>query len=157
MEPFSMATMVLEEQHQIRVPSLAKFRDAVDHLSCSKRDRIFIIVMYLTGARCSELVTRVVPWEINHSSTKPYGTLLNWELTNYKKSDGDIVKILLLKLGVAKHKVKKEEDVRPSQNTTEVCQTLRHLSESDMFQSLVILQLSLGVVSYSIGSQRTKS
>ena len=104
-----MVEMVLEAEQDLDVPPMKKFRDFVDGLTCSKRDRIFIELLYLTASRVSEVITRVTPYELKEGKTKPYGKLLDWEIQDYTKSDGTKVKLLLLKLGVAKRSNKKRD------------------------------------------------
>lgn len=113
--------MRLEEQGEIKVPSLPKFRDFIDHLECKRKEKIFIEVMYLTGSRVSELCCKVIPWETLHQSTRAYGSLLNYEFTEFRDSKGTPIKLLLLRLGVAKHKVK-VETVQNTQNEAGVSQ-----------------------------------
>jgi hypothetical protein len=103
-----MAEMILEEESQREVPSIAKFRDCVDHLKCKDKEKAFIETAYLTGSRVSELCSKVIPWELQHQRTRPYGSLLNWEFTEVKDSKGTLTKLLLLKLAVAKHRLKVE-------------------------------------------------
>lgn len=105
-----MVEMVLEAEQDLDVPPMKKFRGFVDALKCSKRDRIFIELLYLTGSRCSELLTKTTPYELKEGKSKPYGKLLQWELQNYTKSDGTKIKLLLLKLGVAKRSKKKDTE-----------------------------------------------
>lgn len=116
-----MQALVLEEEQQIKVPELKEWRDVVDHMKCAtKKEEIFIKLMYLTAARTSELLTEVTPFQLKNNKTKPYGSLLEWQLTDYKKRDGKSIKLLLIKMAVAKKKMKKtkpEEQPQPETQT----------------------------------------
>jgi len=108
-----MEQVTLQEEDQFYVPEIHKFRDFVDQQSkCWRRkDGIFIKVLYLLGARASELLTKVTPWQTTHHKSKPYGLLVSWEIATYRKADGKAIKILLIKSAVAKRmKRKKDQD-----------------------------------------------
>jgi len=107
-----MEQVLLQEEEQFYVPEIHKFRDFVDQQSkyWRKKDEIFIKVLYLLGARASELLTKVTPWQTKHNKTKPYGQLLSMEFAAYKKSDGKAVKILLIKSAIAKRMKRKKKN-----------------------------------------------
>jgi integrase len=98
--------VILEEESPLNVPSIGEFRRYVDehcglwHL----REAIFVKLTYLLGARESELLTRVTPYQLSHGKTKAYGTLLGYGLSNYKRTDGKTVKLLLVKSAIAKRR-----------------------------------------------------
>jgi integrase len=108
-----MEQVILQQEEEIYVPEIHKFRDFVDQQSkyWRKKDEIFIKLTYLLGSRASELLTKVTPWQTTHNKTKPYGQLLSWEFATYRKGDGKVVKILLIKSAIAKRmKRKKNQD-----------------------------------------------
>jgi len=109
-----MEQVLLQAEEEIYVPEIPLFRDFVNEQSqyWRKKDEIFIKLSYLLGSRVSELLTKVTPWQTAHNKTKPYGKLLSCEFANYRKADGKVVKILLIKSAIAKRmkRKKKEED-----------------------------------------------
>jgi len=109
-----MEQVLLEEEQQIQVPQMQTFRDFVDHVKFKKRrDEIYIKLTYLLASRASELLTKVTPYMTKNNMTKPYGLLLKWEIQNYKKPDGNSIKLLLVKSAIAKRK--KRMKGQPSQ------------------------------------------
>lgn len=115
-----METLVLGEQKPLEVPRIQDVREAIDRVVCSPRDKIILKVTYLTAARASEVVSKVVPWEVAHHSTKPYGSLTSFTFENFKRTNGDVVKILLLKMGVGKHRIKLDDSTPNEQRVQKV-------------------------------------
>lgn len=116
-----MQTLTIQPDKEIEVPSVHEFRSWFDRLKCPIRDKIFLELLYLTGSRESELCKKVLRWEVEHNKAKPYGELLKYELEKYQMSNGQVIPILLLRLGVGKHRVVEEkipsQDPQLSQNT----------------------------------------
>jgi hypothetical protein len=71
----SMNEILLVEEEKKFVPEFKVFRDYVDN-HCQyweKREEIAIKLLYLLGARASEIITKVSPKQKELGMTKPYG------------------------------------------------------------------------------------
>jgi hypothetical protein len=100
----NLAAELLVEEEKKFVPDFHIFRDFVDG-NCKfweKQEEVAIKLMYLLGARASELITKVSPKQRQLGMTKPYGSLLRWEFVNYKMKNGQDAKILLVHSAIAK-------------------------------------------------------
>jgi integrase len=67
------------------VPEFRKFRKAVDIID-STRNKTLIMLLYLTAARVSEIITKTSPWEIVNHQTKSLGGNLSIELLKERGS-----------------------------------------------------------------------
>lgn len=90
------------------VPPIHVFRDAVNQIT-SQRDAAAIKLLYLTASRCSEVCTKVTPYELANRKTKPYGRYLQFKFADFETRQDEKEKILLLQLAVAKRTKKVEE------------------------------------------------
>jgi hypothetical protein len=132
-EGFSMENLstiqdvVLEEKPRIHSPELRLFREYMDnHYWTSKRDEVLCKLLYLTGARASEILCKTTPFQLTHGMSKPYGRLMRWELGKpWKKhivfDDGktsEETPLLLVTLGIAKMKLRKQQPTETSPNAT---------------------------------------
>lgn len=101
-----MNEILLVEEQKKFVPEFKAFRDYVDRCVNArlweKKQEIAIKLLYLIGARVSEIITKVSPKQLELGMTKPYGQLLRWELVNYKMRNGEMAKILLVHSAIAK-------------------------------------------------------
>ncbi len=106
-----MEEVFAEPEPMEEVPNLKEFRHAVDTVN-EGRDAAVIKMLYLSACRASEICTKTTPWEIAHNKSKPYGKYLSFSFADYEVAKGDVQKILLLKVAVAKRtkKVKDGED-----------------------------------------------
>ncbi len=125
-----MENILLEEQSQVRVPSIAEFREVIDHLQWPKKEEILTKLLYLMGARACEVIGMVTPYMVAHHMSRPYGQLLKYEFATYKKPDGKEVKILLLRSAVAK-RLKKKRNLQGKSKTSEEVQeeTIKAVAE----------------------------
>lgn len=88
------------------VPSLHKFREAVDHI-LNPRDALLVKAIYLTCCRPSEILTKVNPWELEHGRVKlAYGTYVKVERLKTFDYQDRRHKVLVIKMAVAKRKKK---------------------------------------------------
>jgi hypothetical protein len=126
---------ILKEREEKYVPSLRVFRDYVDemvaHKRWFKRDEILVKLLYLLGARVSEVVTKVTPYMVSHNMTHDYGKLLRTEIGFYNhrvEADGKLVTkqapLLLIHSAIAKCKLHEEEQVETSPQTPQQPPTL---------------------------------
>lgn len=92
------------------IPRMADFRDAVDRI-VDVRDRTLIQVLYLSAARVSEVVTRVGKYDLEHLASWNYGSYMTCQLQDFRlgKTSDKTEKVLLLKMAVAKRKVKQKQ------------------------------------------------
>jgi len=94
------------------VPSLSEFRETVNTLKDFEEAAI-IKLLYLGAFRCSEVVTKITPWELAHQASKPYGRAMHCSFTGYKIK-GKKEKVLLIRSLVAKRfKKPKNEGEKP--------------------------------------------
>lgn len=113
-----METLTIQPDQEIEVPSVHEFRAWFDRFKCPLKEKALLEILYLSAARESDLCKKVLKWEVEHAKAKPYGELLMAEMTKYQMASGQVIPILLLRMGVAKHKAKEEI----SQNTEAVSQ-----------------------------------
>lgn len=115
-----MLRPILKEAEEKYVPSLRVFRDYVDgmvvHKAWCKRDEILVKLIYVLGARVSEVVGKVTPWMESHNKSHAYGTLLRTEICPYNhrvELDGKTViqreSLLLIHSAIAKMKLHQEK------------------------------------------------
>jgi len=97
----------LKGEDSEKIPELKDFRSYVNGLKCSFKEQVFIKTLYLTAAKPSELLTKTTPYQLKHNKSYSYGSLLEGGFTEVKMVSGDVRKILLLKLAVAKQTRKK--------------------------------------------------
>lgn len=124
-EPEKQVT--IEPEQQVEVPSVHEFRAWFDRLKCPLREKVLLELLYLTASRESEICKKVLKWEVEHSKALPYGELFLAELQKYQMPNGEVIPILLLRLGVAKHRVKEEKILRGS--TEEISQNSEAVSQ----------------------------
>lgn len=94
------------------VPSLSEFRETVNTLTNIKEATI-IKLLYLGAFSCSEVVTKITPWELEHQASKPYGRAMHCSFTDYT-INGKKEKVLLIRSLVAKRfKKQKNEGEKP--------------------------------------------
>lgn len=94
------------------VPSLSEFRETVNTLTNIKEAAI-IKLLYLGAFSCSEVITKITPWELEHQASKPYGRALDCSFTDYT-INGKKEKVLLIRSLVAKRfKKQKNEGEKP--------------------------------------------
>jgi len=116
-----MEEVLLEEEEQVYVPEVKVFRDYIDHQVWKKKEEILIKLLYLLGARASEVITKVTPFMTAHHMSRPYGQLLKYGFASYKKPDGKETKILLVKSAIAK-RLKKKKDLQGKSETSKELQ-----------------------------------
>lgn len=90
------------------VPSMSEFRDAVERI-VDHRNRILIQFLYLSASRASEVVTRVGKYDLEHLKSWGYGAYMGWSLPEFHVTKTKIEKVLLMKMAVAKRKVKRRK------------------------------------------------
>jgi integrase len=80
------------------VPDIRTFREFVDHMpdACA---RYIAMLLYLTGARASEVCTTISKYDEQHQRSKPYGQYLQERIADYQND-----KVLLIELATAKKK-----------------------------------------------------
>lgn len=94
------------------VPSLSEFRETVNTLKDFEEAAI-IKLLYLGAFSCSEVVTKITPWELAHQASKPYGKAMHCSFTDYT-INGKKEKVLLIRSLVAKRfKKPKNEGEKP--------------------------------------------
>jgi site-specific recombinase XerD len=93
----------------VQVPEFKKMREHIEHIP-KRRDRVLIILLYLTAARVSEIVTKVNPCDLRNNLTQAYGKYLNWELADFQIANGRKEKALLVTLATAKRRLKTKEE-----------------------------------------------
>ena len=108
MTEITFENVAAQQEH---VPTLREFRAAVDRLT-NRKEAAIIKMIYLTASRCSEVCTKVTPWEKSHETTREYGKGLNCSIENYDLGEGKKEKLLLVNILVAKRlkKPKNEHD-----------------------------------------------
>jgi len=93
-------------------PSLSEFREAVNTLTNVKEAAI-IKLLYLGAFSCSEVITKITPWELEHQGLKPYGRAMDCRFTDYT-INGKKEKVFLIRSLVAKRfKKPKNEGEKP--------------------------------------------
>jgi len=117
--------IVLKEKERIHSPDYRLFREYMNnHHWTSKRDEVLCKFLYLMGARTCELLTKTTPYQLKHELSKPYGTMLRYEVASYKKHiefDGgrttEETPVLLVTSAVAKMKLEKSQANETSPNS----------------------------------------
>ena len=75
-----------------QVPDIRTFREFVDHMP-DVRARYTAMLLYLTGARASEVCTTISKYDERHQRSKPYGQYLQERIADYRDD-----KVLLIEL-----------------------------------------------------------
>ncbi|MCJ7631359.1 hypothetical protein MUP77_03000, partial [Candidatus Bathyarchaeota archaeon] len=76
----------------MNVPSISDFRECVDAIP-SEKAKYIIKLVYLTGSRPSELVTKTCPSDLSSVVKKPYGRYKEGDLVSHTKPYGQYMKI----------------------------------------------------------------
>jgi len=85
-------------------PDFRRLREYIDSIP-SKRDSVLIKLLYLTAGRVSEVTTKVTPYDLKYNLSKPYGRHLDYSIGDYGNE-----KVLLLKMAVAKRRIKRRNN-----------------------------------------------
>jgi integrase len=104
---------------EINVPSMMDFRDAVERI-VDHRNQVLIKFLYLSAARVSEVVTRVGKYDRDHLQSWNYGSYMGWSLPEFHVTKTKIEKVLLMKMAVAKRKVKQRKGEDDPEGTRRV-------------------------------------
>lgn len=113
--------------------SVKRFRETVEAIEDPDL-RIKMKTGYLLAARNSEVCTKVVPWDLLHNASKPYGIFMKYNLADFKLSPTDLEgmrmglkepiqeKALVITVAVAKRgkRLKKKKEPEDDKTTTQI-------------------------------------